>query len=432
MISVLHSIFWILLFVLSFVSFENNIKLICGFLLVIYLLIAQPLKDWSMMYFFRKKKVKWKLKEFDVLSGFDNTNKIEYCFPLLKSVLQKLKIVHVDFYIFISKPLQVRIFSERTAKTITFDPKSFQKNEELIAYIRSDPWGKNIVEYPSEFRDYLAIKKIYCIIPIFFRNMMLGIFTFSCKLEKQQIQILESVGRRLSLIIHNRLLNDKINLSKEIEKTFLIARKMEFFLESSDHIQIFNYELEKNKDAWRKKYFPVYYEVKNQKILINKKNQKSYMILCRPSKNLQKGAIINLCLVQGYFISLCESSSSLLKLMKSLQSVLVGFLNQNIYLEGFILLLQAETLDIHYFGKQLNILKNSKSLQLQDSAPLGSESWEISNLLGVHFPDEITFLIRGYPLITIKQKNYRKLDLKERNLSSTPLNLLKEKTILNP
>ena len=404
-ISFIHTGLWFSVFLLFAALFENDIKLISIFLFVLYLLVAQPLKDWSLVYFLGKKKEKWKLKEFHFLSGLDNTSDVAGSFPIIKSTLRELKLAHVDLHFLVSKPYQFRIFSERIARTHPID--GF-KNEELEAYIQNDPWGKNVVEYPQVLRDYLKKKRIYCIIPISFRSMMLGFFAFSRPLEKQQIQTFEYVARRLSLIMHNQLLDDEINLSREVEKSFLIARKIEFFLEFRDHINILNYEVEKIKQGWQDKYFPVYYELKSKKVTNPRQTPKSYIILCRPNRNLQKGAIINLCLIQGYFVSFCESSSNLIKLSNRLQAVINKFGDEKIYLEGFMALLERRTVRVQYFGKHLEITKDSKKLPLKDSPPLGSQAWEVLNITNIDFDQEIRFSIRNYPLLSIQRSMHEK------------------------
>ena len=373
-----------------------------------------------MSYLFGKRQAKRQLKEFNFLSELENIHQVDKSFPVLKPILRKLKIAYTDFHIVISNSYRVRISSDRVSKI--HKVQSFRDNKELIAYIQADPWGKNIEEYPDELRSYLMKKNTYCVIPILFRSMLLGIFAFPSELKKRQIQIFESIARRLSLIIHNQLLDDKINLSREVEKSFLIARKMEFFLEANDRIKMFDYEVEKIKHGWHTKYFPVYYEVKEKGMTDSDKKQKSYVILCRPSKNLHKGAIISLCLIQGYFVSLCESSSNLIKLSSRLHGVIKKTLKQQIYLEGFILLLRPEGIRIHYFGKQLEMLKDSKKFPFTDSSPLGSNSWDILNVTRVKFEQELTLLIRNYPLIKIKKR--AKAGISEHNFDHDSVSIL--------
>ncbi len=365
------------------------------------------------------------------MNELESINHIENSFPVLKSTLRKLRVAYADIHILISNPYQMRIYSGRSSKT--HEIQSFRENKELIAYIQSDPWGKNIEEYPEELKSCLMERDIHCVIPILFRSMMLGFFAFPSEFKKRQVQIFESIARRLSLIMHNQLLNNEINLSREVEKSFLIARKMEFFLEAEDYIKTIDYKIEKIKSGWRTKYFPVYYEVKKKALTGSEKNNRSYVILCRPSKNLHKGAILSLCLIQGYFVSLCESSSNLIELSNRLHRVIKNALNEQVYLEGFILLLNPGEVRIHYFGKQLEALKDFEKLQFRDSAPLGSKSWKVLNITRVKFKQELTFSIRNYPLVKIKKRLQEAVDGhdSDRGSVAAPLKLLERKQTLS-
>ena len=408
-ISFIYTLFWIGIFIAFSNLFEENIELICVFFIFVYLILAQPLKNLSTGYFLKGDEVLHKDKSFRTLSDLDSIQSVEKSFPIIKIILKKLNIDYIDFKLLPSKHKVVRIFQNRVNKSKAAKkfPPNYVISEELQTYIKTVPWGENIKDYPEEFRSYLAKKGIYCIIPIIFRGILVGCLCCPQVLEQSQTTILEYIAQKLALLIHNDYLDEKIHLAKEVEHDFLLARRVESFLESQDNIYIFNYRSAKIKQGWYDKYFPVYYEIKAKQKGKPKEQEIQYMILCRPIKNLQKGALIRLCLVQGYFISLAECSQSLIQLANSLQGLIQDYDTdsdvQEIHLEGFILSLTSSQVRVHYFGKELSLVRDNKLIKLQNSRPLGAKHWNQFNIMRLRFQHEIKFYIRNYPLISIQR-----------------------------
>ena len=366
----------------------------------------------SINYSLRRNYSTYKNKSLFLLSNLNNISSIEKSLPLIKTILKKMNIAYIDIHLLISKKKVIRVYSTKYKSGELKKKKLLNKTslgnaaitEEIQIYIKNSPWGKNIHEYPEILCTHLEKQGIYCLVPIIFRSTLVACFSFPHVLEHDQISLFEYVARSLAIFVHNHYLDEKIHLAKDIEHDFLLARKVESFLEFEDHIYIPNYSIEKIKKGWQTKYFPVYYQVskaEQNKTSQAKREEANYIILCRPLDSLHKGSLIKLYLVQGYFIFLAEKSKNLIRLVNDLQKLIRNYSIEKIRLEGFIIRIDSKNVNVHYFGKNLSFTRDNRVLNLKDNVALGSKKWNSMNIMRTTFKNEIVFYIRDYPLLSI-------------------------------
>ena len=402
LISLLYNVIWLFVFIILLFFFPYWLEMIWLIFLLTYLLFAQPLKDTFIFSITKKFLGKTELKNYKILNQLNKAEKLRKSIALLKGILRSWDLASVSIHLRHPRPHVIKI-SKSLKASISYKDKTIVF-EELLTYLEAYMSGHNLSDIPSNIQKYLRRKKIFCVIPIVFREFLLGFLSFQKQLSKEAIEIFEYAAQKIAILSQNKILSDKIDISKSSERDFSIARKIELFLELQKDIELKHFALEKILKGWKEKYFPLYYDAKTIVRTMPQKRSVTYIILCRPEKGFQRGTILNLCSVQGYFISFCDASSSLLSLSKKLHKIIQTGLESSIRLDGFLMRIEDKNILCCPFGKGLVLKEDGDIIKIKNSAPLGSKQRQQFNVIRMHFKKDISFLINDYRLLSIRHK----------------------------
>jgi len=293
----------------------------------------------------------------------------------------------------------------------------FRKSEDknLIQYLKLHPSGTNAVNMPAKIRNYLYNRKVKSVVPIIFRDSLLGFIGFATTLKPTQFELAEYFATRISLVLENDLLKEQIPRSLLIEKEFTLARRVEDFLTREDEIIYHGYSIKKIDSNWNKKYFPAIYSAsliqsaesffEGLFTLLQDKKEKEKplsLILFRLQKTGHRSKFIQLFIIKGYFLALSKNARSLNELTQLIQKTILEQENGRILLEGFILFFSpAKNIEINYFGRGLKVQVNNEWLNLEERESLGARNWKSRKVLKYKKPFKVILNIRGHSLLRL-------------------------------
>ena len=419
LLSLAYNLAWFiaLLYTLQSIIFQT---IAVTLFLIIYLFLAQPLKDFLFSIFYRAfydHDVKNNIK---IEKRIQAINSIEDIYDFLSYLVKQWNLPRLRLVLYEPEERTLFISKSGHGKWIKFRRK---EKTELIDYLRVNQIAQNTEAIPSEIKKYLYNHEVKSLSPVIYREILLGFIGFTDQLDDKQLELCQYVAKRIALLMGNELL--KINLPKSVllQKEFNLARRVESFLTRTEPQEKCGYNIQLLSKPWQEKYFPAMFDTNitnypagffDSLLKLNfMKNLNSkpkgekplVLILVRVAQSAYRASALQLFSVQGYFISLTQEARGLLDLLKIFQRTLIEQEDASILLDGFLLYCEPDgTWEIAGFGTDLQIKVDEESIELPVTKPLGNDQFSPGRILKFKTPIDITLQIKGFPLVYIAKQ----------------------------
>ncbi|MDH5718053.1 MAG: hypothetical protein OEZ22_10490 [Spirochaetia bacterium] len=406
-ISLLYNFFWLGFFIYLSNMYWSNIVFLVLLFLAAYLLIGQPLKDWLFLTIIDKYIYNslWKITKIE--KTIPKLNTLSDIYEFLPELVKDWRLIGIRFVFY--HPTQKILLIPRKGKGKWINFKK-QDSLEFLNYIKNNPWGQNTKDLPEDIKIDLYKKKLRCVVPVMYRDFLLGYMGFLNTLEKVPLKIAGQITKRMAIVLQNEVFKKRILPKIFLTKEINLAREIESYLSEFDEFNIDKYTISKLETSWQEKGFPAIFETNILNLTDNTtlSNTKSSVIflLCKLSDDLRRAKAIQLFSAQGYFIGISNHEHNLNHIARKLQKILASQEKGGIKLEGFLVkAAEKEKLNIIPFGKSLSLKIDEKKERLPNSASLGSLETRVKHKsVKLTFTESLTFYIREHPLVKISAK----------------------------
>lgn len=391
--SLAYNLLWLAGYYIFIRSTRTDLMFSGLLFLIAYLAVAYPLKDWLSSRFFVKQKASRAAVRFE--KRLHRINRFQQLPSYLGRLVRSWRLHRLRLIVY-RPELKILMLDRKGRSRWTHFRRKI--NTQLKDEIATHRKGRNTHEFPAGLRRTLYARDIRALVPVVFRDDVLGFLAFPRILDKEEMELAELAAARIGIILENEVLKRRIPRSEFMQKEFHVARKIEKYLSSQNLVRAFGYNVRKLEAAWQKKYFSVLYE----SISSSEEDGRVFFLLARISDSSRRATLLNLFGLQGYFISIAVRCQNVLELAESLQSYLINYENGRLQVDGFIASVDTQgSWDVIFLGTDISMKFDTDWQQPEGQYPLGHSRFNPARRYSSKGAFSILFSIRGFPLLSV-------------------------------
>lgn len=349
--SIFYNLIWFAVFFVFLRYFSFSPMLVVIGFLIVYLFLAQPLKDFFFLYLYKRFVYRNRSKNTYIENEISRIHTQADIEIFLSNLVKFWKLNALLYSYFFPTPQMLYITAQGKARSIKAKKS---ENPLFIQFLRKSPLLIAIDSFPLEVQKELGAIEINTVAPILYRQKLFGYLAFRDSLQSLDAKIISLVTQRIGLTFANEFWRQKVPGYKAMEQEFDTANRVEKLLQMQAGKNIYGYSVGYNVSAWDDKYFPALLDLRIPEK--DSKNQNGFAILARLNNIATRSKSLQLFIVQGYFYSLAQTSPSLEVLVNSLHELLRDRENGKILLDGFLLEISPDRkIRIQSFGSKLSM-----------------------------------------------------------------------------
>lgn len=382
--------------ILAISLYRDEIPLIVVSFLFMHIFIAQPLKDWLIA----RMGIGARYSSQTTFMNFENrVSRIMHLQDILEFLswmIRAWKLSRLRLLVFDTEDFIYYLTNNKRARKMRLKD---ELSDEFRAELSREPGGRSINTLSPALRAYMQSRKVKFVVPLLFRERLIGLIGFNEVLEKNRQPLLDHAAHRIGLAIENEQLERTVPRSEFLKKEFRLAERIERHLSGASQYNTGFFSIQKLDTAWEKKHFAAIFGYTPG----TKESGIGFAMLLRLSVASTRSNALQLFSTQGYFYALCRSESSLSGLAGAMNQSLRRNENRSVALEGFLLQLDGprRTVGVLAFGSHLAYRDQKGWTWIKESAALGDDSFNPDNLLELAGQKEIILSMREYPLLLI-------------------------------
>lgn len=382
--------------ILAISVYRDEIPLIVVSFLFLHIFVAQPLKDWLIA----RMGIGTRYLSQTTFLNFENrVSRIMHLQDILEFLswmIRAWKLSRLRLLVFDTEDFIYYLTNKKRARKMRLkDEISDAFREELSR----SAGGRPVSSLSPQLKAYMQSRKVKFIVPLLFRDRLIGLIGFNEVLEKNRQPVLDHAAHRIGLAIENEQLERTVPRSEFLKKEFRLAERIERHLSGASQYNTGFFCVQKLDTAWEKKHFAAIFGCTAS----TSDTSVSFAMLLRLSVASTRSNALQLFSTQGYFYALCRSETTLSGLAAAMNQSLRRNENRSIALEGFLLELKGteRSVGVLAFGSHLAYRDQSGWTWIKESAPLGDDAFKPENQLELAGQKEIILSMREYPLLLI-------------------------------
>ena len=382
--------------ILAISLYRDEIPLIVVCFLFLHIFVAQPLKDWLIA----RMGIGTRYSSQTTFTNFENRvsriMQLQDILEFLSWMIRAWKLTRLRLLVFDTEDFIYYLTNNKRARKMRLKDQISDAFREELARV---PGGRAISALSPQLRAYMQSRKVKFIVPLLFRDRLIGLIGFNEVLEKSRQPLLDHAAHRIGLAIENEQLERTVPRSEFLKKEFRLAERIERHLSGASQYNTGFFTIQKLDTAWEKKHFAAIFGCATG----CGDTGVSFAMLLRLSVASTRNNALQLFSTQGYFYALCRSENTLAGLAAAMNQSLRRNENRSVVLEGFLLQLDGprRMVSILAFGSHLAYRDQSGWTWIKESAPLGDDAFSAENQLQLAGQKEIILSMREYPLLLI-------------------------------
>lgn len=382
--------------ILAVSFYRDEIPVIVVSFLFIHIFIAQPLKDWIIARMGIGSRYSGQASFLTFENRVSRIMHLKDILEFLGWLIRAWRLSRLRLLVFDDEDF-IYYF------TVGKKPRKMRLRDDISPAFRSElsqhAAGRAVATLSPQLKAYMQSRKVKFIVPLLFRERLVGIIGFNEILEKWRQPLLDHAAHRIALAIENEQLERTVPRSEFLKKEFRLAERIEHHLSGPSYYRAGPFAVQKLDTAWDKKHFAAIFGCTAGSAEANV----NFAMLLRLSVASTRSNALQLFSTQGYFYSLCRGESSLAGLAAAINRSLRGNENREVSLEGFLLCLKSDDRSVAMltFGSHLAYRDHSGWTWIKESPPLGGENYQAADELLLVNQKEIILNMREYPLILV-------------------------------
>ncbi|RME93242.1 MAG: hypothetical protein D6767_01405 [Candidatus Hydrogenedentota bacterium] len=400
-LSFVYNIFWLFLAWIVLQKIESSVTLLTLAFLGVYIFIAIPLRDIVFKLWFTRRHYAARWQVLSVEKNISKINKMKDVPKFLQKLVKAWKLPGLKFIQYIPEQKMMLMNESGRFKWIAFRKPEM---DEFFMSMKVYPWARNSEEYPGNIREYLEDKDVFCVVPIVYRDVILGFLGFPVKLDSFAMTAAEAVARKIGLIMENDILRTRIPRSRLIRQEFSTAKRIENYLSTDLEFRTSQYHIHTIRSGWAQKFFPALFESSARGKVFSEKDQdqdsqREIFILARLPHSSHRSAALQLFAAQGYFLAFSRSEVSFREFARLMQKCLVQSEGGSFQIEGFLVEVKKTSWKILPFGESLTVWADDKEIKLRKNPYLGHPDFRTTKFTEILNPRQLIFALRSIPLV---------------------------------
>ena len=334
--------------ILAISLYRDEIPLIVVSFLFMHIFIAQPLKDWLIA----RMGIGARYSSQTTFMNFENrVSRIMHLQDILEFLswmIRAWKLSRLRLLVFDTEDFIYYLTNNKRARKMRLKD---ELSDEFRAELSREPGGRSINTLSPALRAYMQSRKVKFVVPLLFRERLIGVIGFNEVVEKNRQPLLDHAAHRIGLAIENEQLERTVPRSEFLKKEFRLAERIERHLSGASQYNTGFFSIQKLDTAWEKKHFAAIFGYMPG----TKESGIGFAMLLRLSVASTRSNALQLFSTQGYFYALCRSESSLSGLAGAMNQSLRRNENRSVALEGFLMQLDGprRTVGVLAFGSHL-------------------------------------------------------------------------------
>lgn len=381
----------------GFKGFNGDNHFSTTIFLVLFILLAHPLTDW----FIARRGMAIRGKDQPSFQTFENRvariTHLNDTLEFLSWLIRAWRLTRVRLLVFDEEDFVYFLSRKKRARKMRLKddiPESFRSEMAATAE------GRSTASLSPTLKAYMQSRKVRFMIPLLFRERLIGLIGFSEAIEKSRLPLLDHAALRMSLAIENAQLERTVPRSEFLKKEFHVAERIERHLSGSSAYRFGTFAVQKLDTAWDKKHFAAIFGCTST---VYAGSSIVFGMLLRLSVASTRSNALQLFATQGYFYALARGGRSLKELATVLHNTLRLNEGKTLQIEGFLFAFSIAhgEIEIAAFGNHLAYRDESGWTWFKSSAAIGADAFDTTRTVTLRGQKEIILSMREYPLLLI-------------------------------